>query len=272
MIRFFICRIMTSVIKINVFRGFGGLNQGMGDFFYHRGTKSMAFKLFLNVKKCEVIPYLESTERLEFQTADIWVDLEKKYLVLETINRRYLIDFPDYDKLLVTIIGIGKELYFRDMLESLNRAKDYLTTYRRYPQLLMAEKGVTNLVTMIERVKEDLFNDNYTLMLNLGSIKIEDVDNFIKIHPETKRAIEDGIERFKILCWESEEDDGVEDCNRIIPSVYVDVYTIPEDKRIMFVINVDQIREVYEHVRRYDNAYDYLKALEGYKDIVMSHW
>ena len=136
----------------------------------------------------------------------------------------------------------------------------------------MAEKGVTNLVTMIERVKEDLFNDNYTLMLNLGSIKIEDVDNFIKIHPETKRAIEDGIERFKILCWESEEDDGVEDCNRIIPSVYVDVYTIPEDKRIMFVIDVDQIREVYEHVRRYDNAYDYLKALEGYKDIVMSHW
>ena len=222
----------------------------------------MAFKLFDNVKYCEVVPYLEDTKGLDFKEANIWVDVDKKELVFDTDNRRYIVYFTDYDKLLSTITSISKELYFRDMLDSLNRARDQLTAFRRYPQLQMLENEITSLLSAIAKAVDHLFKDNFTLMLRLGDFEIKDIESYIKDHPEIRRAIEDGIERYRELCWES-DDDG-DDCDNIVPAIYESVHAIPEERRIVTTINVDESGEVYQFVKGYDSSYEFLKALEGY--------
>jgi len=228
----------------------------------------MAFRLFVNVRKEELIPYLENVRELKYDKGDIWIDVDKKALIYDTVNGADVIDFADYDKLLNVIIGVGRELYIRDMLNSLDRARDYLTSYRRYPQLLMDEREIDNLVSAIERAKEHLFDGNFTLKIWVGDIEIKDLDSFIKEHLETERAIKDGIERYRELCWESEEDD----CDHVTPSIYESIYAIPEDKRIISIINVDQVGEVYRTVKGYEDSYSFLKALDEYEHIAVTRY
>ena len=230
------------------------------------------FRLFVDVKKEELIPYLENVRELKYEKGDLWVDVDGKRLIYDTFNGADVIDFDDYDKPLNVIIGVGRELYVRDMITSLDHAKVYLTSYRRYPQLLMDEKEIDNLVNAIDRAKEHIFNENFTLKIWVGDIKIKDVDSFIKGHPETERAIRDGIERYRQLCWESDEDDGIDNCDHITPSIYVTVYAVPEDKRIIEVINVDQVGEIYRTVKGYEDAYSFLKALDEYEAIAVVHY
>jgi hypothetical protein len=218
----------------------------------------MVFKLFSDVKKCEVIPYLEGANGLNFQRADIWVDVDSKKLLFDADNRRYVVNFDGYDKLLSAIIGIARELYSRDMINALGRARDLLTTDRRYPQLEMGEREVVNLLSAIERAKDHLLEGNFTLKMKLRDIEIKDVDGYIKDHPEIERTIRNGIEHYRELCWKS----GGEDCDHVMPTVYMHFYAIPEEKRIGYIISLDRIIEVYEYVKGYDDAHSFLKALE----------
>jgi len=240
--------------------------------FQNRGVKSRMFKLFVNVKKEEIIPYLDSTRKLSYDVGDVWVDIDRKALIYDTVNGADVIDFAEYDKLLNVIIGIGRELYIRDMMTSLDHAKVYLTSYRRYPYLLMDEKEIDNLVNAIDRAKEHIFNENFTLKIWVGDIEIKDVDNFIKEHPETERAIRDGIERYRELCWESEEDDGIDNCNHVTPSIYESIYAVLEEKRIISILNVDQVGEIYRTVKGYEDAYSFLKALDEYEAIAVARY
>jgi hypothetical protein len=225
------------------------------------------FRLFINVKNEEIIPYLENTKKLSYEKGDIWVDVNKKALIFDTVNGADVIDFTDYDKLLNVITGIGRELYIRDMLNSLSRARDYLTSYRRYPQLLMDEREIDNLVTAIDRAKEHIFNENFTLKIWVGDVKVDDIDDFVENHPEVRKAVNDGIERYRELCWESD----IENCDRITPLIYVSIYAIPEDRRIVEIVNVDQVGEVHRTVKGYEDSYSFLKALDEYENIVVIH-
>jgi hypothetical protein len=220
----------------------------------------MIFKLFEDVRYHEVIPCINSTKKLKFDKCNIQIDVDNHAMILDTDNGRVDIKYDNHDELLDAVTCIGRQLYFSDMLDALNKARDQLTALRRYPQLVMEEREIINLLSAIERAKGHLFDGNFTVMLKLGDFEIKNIDDFIKNHPGTKKAIEDGIERYEELCWEVEDVDV--DCSN--PTVYETVYAIPESKRIMSIINVDQVGEVYRSVKGFDSAYDFLKSLEGY--------
>jgi hypothetical protein len=128
----------------------------------------------------------------------------------------------------------------------------------------MAESELAKLISSIEKAKDDLLKNNFTLVLKLGYLKKEYIDSFISSYPETKKAISYGTERYRELCWETYEDNDPNYCDKVVPEIDIIVYTIPEDKRIIFTVYVDQIGEVYRVVKVYDNAYDFLKAYEEY--------
>lgn len=228
----------------------------------------MLFKLFEDVKYHEAIPCINSTKKLNFGKCDIQIEVDSKTLVLDTNNGRVEIRYDNHDELLDAITCIGRQLYSTDMLDALSKAKDQLTALRRYPWLEMEEREIANLLSAIEKAEDHLLDGNFTVMLKLGDFEIKDVDDFIKNHPGTKKAIEDGIERYEDLCWEVEDVDV--DCSN--PMVYETVYAIPESKRIISIIKVDKIGEVYKHVEKYDTAYDFLKAVDEYSNKVVDFW
>ena len=260
---------MDSFFHLYFFdRGIKGLqNRGIRGFhdrgimdFQNRGVMKMTVKLFEGVKYHEVIPCINGTNGLKFDKCDIRIDVDNGAIMLDTDNGRVDIKYDNHDMLLDAVSCISMQLYSSDMLDALNKARDQLTTLRRYPWLEMEEREVANLLIAIEKAKDHLLNTNFTVMLKLGDFEIEDIDVFIKSRPEAKRAIEDGIERYKELCWEVEDADV--DCDN--PIVYETVYAVPESKRIISIINVDPIGEVYRSVKGFDSAYDFLKSLEGY--------
>ena len=220
----------------------------------------MLFKLFEDVKYHEAIPCINSIKKLNFGKCDIQIEVDSKTLVLDTNNGRVEIKYDNHDELLDAVTCISRQLYSIDMLDALSKARDQLTALRRYPWLEMEEREIANLLSAIEKAENHLLDGNFTVMLKLGDFEIKDVDDFIKNHPETKKAIEDGIERYEDLCWEVEDVDV--DCSN--PTVYETVYAIPGSKRIINIINVDQIGEVYRFVKGFDTAYDFLKSIEGY--------
>ena len=236
----------------------------ISNLFYHRGIERMVIRLFLNVKYHELAGELENVKELNFSEANIWLDTDNKKMILDTDNGRADIIFDDYGKLLDAVIRIGRALFFNDVLDSLNRARDQLTLYRRYPELEMEERMLIKLISEIEKAKEDLIEKNFTLKIKLGDVEVEDVESFINDHPETKKAIEDGIEMYRELCWKTYEDDDPDYCDRIFPMIYISIYAVPEDKRIIEVVNIDQVGEVYETVKVFDDPYSFLKAFEEY--------
>jgi len=237
----------------------------------YRGIERMVIRLFLNAKYHELAGELENARELNFNEANIWLDTDNRKLILDTDNGRVDISFDDYGKLLDAVIRIGRTLFFNDVLDSLNRARDQLTLFRRYPELDMDERMLPRLISEIEKAKEDLIEKNFTLKIKLGDIEVEDVESFINDHPETRKAIEDGIERYRELCWKSGEFDEPGYCDRVVPDIYERVYIIPEDKRIIIDLVVDQIGEVYGSMKGYDDSYSFLKDVEKYKHIIEAH-
>jgi len=231
----------------------------------------MAFKLFEGAKYSELVPYIEDIKGTGFGLADIWVDVDRKDIIVETRTRRFVVNYSDYDKLLATIVNIARELYFNDMLEALNLAKHSLTTYRSHPQLEMEGREVVDLLVSIERVKEYLINGNFTVRIKLGDIRINNIDDFVKSHPEIRKTVNDAIERYRELCWKSGDFDELGYCDRVVPDIYERVYIIPEDKRIIIDLVVDQIGEVYGSMKGYDDSYSFLKDIEEYKHIIGAH-
>jgi len=227
--------------------------------------------LFYKARYHELAPQLADAKELNFEVANIFIDIDNKRLILDTNNGRADINFDDYDKLLDAIIRVGKELYIRDMLDSLDRARDDLMFNRRNSHLMMAENEIDKLLRAIEKAKKDLLDGNFTLVIELGDLGTQYIDSLVDSYPEIKNAIEDGIERYRELCWKTYESDVPNYCDHVVPVINATVYAVPEDKRVIIVISVDMVGEVYRVVKGYDDARDFLKAIEEYQGIVVSH-
>jgi hypothetical protein len=177
--------------------------------------------------------------------------------------------FNNYDELLYAITRLGRAILFNDMIKSLNQAIDDLLYYRSYDLLEMTEDLTRPLIEEIEKTKQKVLKGNFKVMIRIGSLTPEHFDKFINSNPEAKKAVKDGVEKYREMCWETYEDDDPDYCDKVVPTVVAVVYAIPEEKSILIKLDVDEIGEVYRVTNRYENADDFFKALEGYEYIII---
>jgi hypothetical protein len=138
--------------------------------------------------------------------------------------------------------------------------------------LEMSEDLIAPLIDEIEKTKEKILKGNFKVMIRLGRFAPEYIDKFINDNPEAKKAVEDAVEKYRELCWESYEDDDPDYCDKVVPTVGVIVYAIPEEKSIMLKVDVDEIGDVYRITNKYENADDFFKALRVYESMVIFYW
>ena len=229
----------------------------------------MVFKLFSKVGYYELAPEIVSVKEKNFDTADVWLDTENKKVILHTNNGELNVDFDNYDNLLHAIVSVSRGVLFNDVIRSLNKAIDDLLCYRSRDVLETGEDIITPLIDEIEKTKQKVLKGNFKVMIRLGRLAPEYSDKFINDNPEAKKAVKDAVEKYRVLCWETYEDDDIEYCDKVVPTVGVVVYAIPEEKSIMIKLDVDEIGEVYRVTNRYENADDFFKALEGYEYIII---
>ena len=232
----------------------------------------MVFKLFSNVKYYELAPEIVSIKEKNFFTADVWLDIENKKVILYTNNGELNVVFNDYDELLYAITRVSRAILFNDLIGSLNQARDDLVYYRSYGVLETSEDLIAPLIDEIEKTKEKILKGNFKTMIRLGSLAPEYSHKFINDSPEVKNAVEDAVEKYRELCWETYEDDDPDYCDKVRPTVGVVVYAMPEEKSIMVKVDVDEIGEVYRVTNKYENADDFFKALKGYEVAIIYFW
>jgi len=233
------------------------------------GFWEMVFKLFSNAKYHELAPEFIQAKELNFDTADVYINLDDKKVILYTNNGKADINFNDYDELLWAITRVAKTIYVNDMLEAFNNAVNDLTVNRRDPRLETDTDVVDKLLNEINKARDNLFEGVYKVMIKIGYLVEEEAKKVINSDPEIKRAVKDGIRLYRELCWEKYGDDDPDYCNTSVPLADVVVYAVPEDKKIVIVVDVDQVGEVYKIVKAYDNAHDFLKALDEYSNKVV---
>jgi len=232
----------------------------------------MVFKLFSKVGYYELAPEIVSVKEKNFDTADVWIDVANKKVILHTNNGELNVDFDNYDKLLYAITRVSRGILFNDMVGSLNQARDDLLYYRSYDLLETDEDIITPLIDEIEKTKQKVLKGNFKVMIRLGRLAPEYIDKFINDNPEAKKAVDDAVEKYRVLCWESYEDDDPDYCDKVVPTVGVVVYAIPEEKSIMLKVDVDEIGDVYHITNKYDTADDFFKALKTYETMVIYYW
>jgi len=230
----------------------------------------MALKIASNVKYNQLALILPQVKELNFDEADVLLDFNNNALDLHTNNGFVTVNFSSYDELLDAVIALGRELAFRDVLNSLNRVVDDLTFYTEHPRLEISEDIIESLVNKVEEAKERLFKSNYKLMIRIGELSSKDIDWFIDSNPEVKKAVENAIEKYREMCWETYEDGDPDYCDKVVPVIDVIYYAVPEEKTIMTIIKVDEVGEVYRVTQKYDNAYDFLKAVDEYSNKVVN--
>jgi len=232
----------------------------------------MVFKLFSNVKYYELAPEIVSTKEKNFDTADVWLDIQNKKVILHTNNGELNVDFDNYNELLYAITRVSRGILFNDMLRILNQARDDLLYYRSYDLLETDKDIITPLVDEIERTKQKVLKGNFKVMIRLGRLAPEYSDKLINDNPEAKKVVRDAVEKYRELCWQTYEDDDPDYCDKVVPTVGVVIYAIPEEKNIVIIVDVDEIGEVYRITERYDTADDFFKALKTYETMVIYYW
>jgi len=232
----------------------------------------MKFKLFSNVDFYELAPEVVSSKEKGFNAKEVWLDTDNKQIILHTDNGVYNVVFNNYNELLYAITRVGRAILFNDMIKSLNQAIDDLLYYRSYDLLETDEDLVSPLIDEIENTKKKVLKGNFKVMIRLGRLAPEYIDKFINDNPKAKKAVDDAVEKYRVLCWESYEDDDPDYCDKVVPTVSVIVYAIPEEKTIMLKVDVDEIGDVYRITERYDTADDFFKALKTYETMVIYYW
>jgi hypothetical protein len=220
----------------------------------------------------ELAPEIVSVKEKNFDTADVWLDTENKKVILHTNNGELNVDFDNYDNLLHAIVSVSRGVLFNDVIRSLNKAIDDLLCYRSRDVLETDEDMITPLIDEIEKTKKKILKGNFKVMIRLGSLAPEHADKLINDNPEAKKAIEDAVEKYRELCWQTYEDDDPDYCDKVVPTVVAVVYAIPEEKSIVIIVDVDEIGEVYRITERYDTADDFFKALKTYETMVIYYW
>ena len=130
----------------------------------------MKFKLFSDVDFYELAPEIVSIKEKNFDTADVWLDIENKKVILHTNNGELNVDFDSYDELLYAIARVSRAILFNDMVASLNQAIDDLLYYRSYDLLEMTEDLTRPLIEEIEKTKERILKGNFKIMIRIGSL------------------------------------------------------------------------------------------------------
>jgi len=232
----------------------------------------MALKIASEVKYPQLASVLPQVKELNFDEADVFINFNNMTLDLHTNNGFVAVNFDTYNELLDAVIALGRELAFRDILHSLNRVIDDLTFYMEHPHLEITEDVISNLLNEVEKAKDRLFKSNYKLMIRIGELPSKDIEYFIDSNPEIKKAVKNATAKYRELCWESYEDGDPNYCDKVVPVVDVIYYAVPEEKTIMIVVKVDQIGEIYRVTEKYDNAYDFLKAVDEYSNKVVDFW
>ena len=230
----------------------------------------MGFVLFSDMTYEELAEALEEVEKYNFEEANIYIDIDHKQIILDTDNGRVDINFNDYDQLLDAIIRIGKVSFAYDMTDTLTRAIDYLRFYRLHPQLNMTEDELAKIISAMVKGRDKIVKGNFTLSLELGDLEREYFNALVKENPEVKKAIEDGIKKYKEMCLEAHKSDDLRYCDNVTPTVGATVYAVPEEKKIIIIVYVDEVGDVYTVVKGYNNAYDFLNALDDYKAITVA--
>ena len=238
--------------------------------FLNRGVGKTTFELFSDVGYDELAEALEEVKKSEFEEANVMVDIDNKALILDTDNGRVDIKFNTHDELLDAIVKIGKTLFICDMADTLTRTIDYLRFYRLYPQLNMTEDELAKMISTMIKGRDKIVKGNFTLTLELGDLEREYFNALVEENPEIKKAVEDGVKKYKEICLESHGSDDPRYCDSVTPAVGAMVYAVPEEKSIIIIVYVDEVGDVYRVVKGYDNAYDFLKALDDYKAITVS--
>jgi len=229
------------------------------------GFQKMVFKLFSNAKYHELAPEFVQAKELNFDTADVYIDLDNKKVILDTNNGKADFSFNSYDELLENIVRVAKTIYVNDMLEAFNNVVNDLTVNRRDPRLEADTGVVDNLLNEVNKARDNLFEGVYKVMMKIGYLNEEEVEKLIKDDPEIKRSVSNGIK----MCWETYEDNDPDYCDHVVPVIDAVVYAIPEDRRITIVMEIDQVGDIYKIEKRYNNAYDFLKGLEEYSHKVV---
>ena len=215
----------------------------------------MCFLFFRNVHEYNLSFAGIFVSKSGAKSYDIYICNETKSLYIDSELGNESITFNSYDELLTNIIWLGKEIYVDDMLKKLDRFENEILHNERIPILMTAGNEINQLITYIRRIRDDYVNHNFILLINLGRLDKLYVDSILNENPSIKHTVDKAKERIMELY------DGYE------PSVYADVYAIPEDKRIIIIFNVEGVGEVYRHVRGYDTAEEFLNALEDYDAI-----
>jgi hypothetical protein len=235
-----------------------------------RGVGKTTFVLFSDVGYDELAQALQEVKKTDFEEANVLVDIDNKMLILDTDNGRIDIKFNNHDELLDAIIRIGKTLFVYDMTDTLTRAIDHLRFYRLYPQLNMTENELNDIISAMDRAKEKLIKGEFKWTWELGDLGTEYFNALVEDDPEVKKAIEDGVKKYKEICLETHGSDDSRYCDHVTPTIGATVYAIPEEKQIVIIVYVDKVGEVYRVMKGYNDAYSFLKALDEFRAITIT--
>jgi len=171
--------------------------------------------------------------------------------------------FYDYQELLSTIIMLGKKIYADTMVEKLDNVEYELRHNYTFLPLMTEGNEIEKLIANIRHIRENYVNYNFTLTIKLGHLDNEYMVKMLDGNPTIKYTIDDAKKHAKELCYKSDDREVRYWCDSYEPLVYAIVYTVPEEKRIIIVYEVEDVGEVYKQVMGYNTAEEYLKALEN---------
>jgi len=236
--------------------------------FFYRGFSPMCFLLYADVEE-DILTF--SGIGIEKEGAgkyDVYVCTENKTL---RINSKLGYEdkmFNSYDELLFNVVLLGKVIYADTMIEKLDKAEHEISHNQMYLPLMTEGNEIEQLITQIRRVREGYAKYNFRLVIKLGRLYEEYVEDMLNKEPAVKYAIDKAKEHAKEICYKSDDPDVTYWCDSYDPFVHAEVYAVPEDKRIIIAFYVEDVGEVYRHVRGYQTAEEFLKALEGFYGMV----
>jgi len=194
---------------------------------------------------------------------DVYVCTENKTLRINSELGYEDKTFNTYDELLLAVVLLGKVIYADTMVEKLDKAEYEISHNQTYLPLMTEGNEIEQLITQIRRIREGYANYNFRLVIKLGRLYEEYVKARLNESLSIKYAIDKAKEHAKELCYKSDDPDVRYWCDSYEPLAYAIVYTVPEEKRIIIVYEVEDIGEVYRQVMVYNTAEEYLKTLEN---------
>jgi len=224
----------------------------------------MCFVLFENVNGYELEYAGIYINKRDVKKCDVLVCNEIKGLHINTELGAEDITFDTYDNLLDAIIKLGKRIYASTMIDRLNKAEHEVLNVRMSPPLLTEGNEIDQLIAYIRRIRDDYANYNFVLFIDLGRLSDEYMNAMLNEYPVIKYTIDKAKEHARELCYKSDDPDVTYWCDSYDPLVRAEVYAVPEDKRIIITFYVEDVGEVYRHVKGYQTAEEFLKALEDY--------